>query len=118
MPRNGKTKKRTEQTRVVFKPRQKGIPVAGFRMVYPFTVKRGVAVIQLEDGNKQSVDIHDYVKGLMAAHKDDTGTQNVVLDEEYLLEDKSRLYFTEITVRRPEGSKELLISGRGYFLQK
>jgi hypothetical protein len=75
-------------------------------------------VIQLEDGNKQSVDIHDYVKGLMAAHKDDTGTQNVVLDEEYLLEDKSRLYFTEITVQRPEGSKELLISGRGYLLQK
>ena len=117
-PTNGKTEKRTEQTRVVFKPRQKGIPVAGFRMVYPFTVKRGVAVIQLEDGNKQSVDIHDYVKGLMAAHKDDTGTQNVVLDDEYLLEDKSRLYFTEITVRRPEGSKELLISGRGYLLQK
>lgn len=117
-PDDVKEKKKTPVSKVVFMPRQKGIPVAGYRTAYPFTIKRGVAVVQLEDGNKQKVDIHDYVKGLMSAHKDVTGTQNVFLEDEYLLEDKSRLYFTELTVQMPPKSTELAIYGRGYLLQK
>lgn len=108
----------TAPTRVEFKTRQKGIPVAGFRMVYPFTVKRGMAVIQMEDGKRQSVDIHAYAKELMSAHKNDTDPQNELWNKEYRLEDKSCLYFTELTVQQSGKSEEPVISGRGYFLQK
>ncbi|MBQ2137172.1 MAG: DUF4153 domain-containing protein, partial [Selenomonas sp.] len=107
-----------QKNKVVFAPRHSGIPVEGYNVAYPFTIKKNEAVIKLEDGKERKVNVSPYVRKLMAAQPEGTGNNKVYLDEVYKLDDRSVLYFTEIVVNQTGDSKNYKISGRGFFLQK
>ena len=107
-----------QKNKVVFAPRHSGIPVEGYKVAYTFTIKKGEAVIKLEDGKERKVNVSPYVRKLMAAQPEGKGNNKVYLDEAYKLDDRSVLYFTELVVNQTGDSKNYKISGRGFFLQK
>lgn len=110
-----------------FFPSRKGIPVAGYQWAYAVNIKKAVVVIPLEDGERRQVDLTDYVTRLVAEQKDvpwqegkfkNRREKKVILNEGYVLDDHSLLYFTELEVVLDEYGKMQRVNGRGYLLLK
>lgn len=116
-----------KEDRVSFFPSRKGIPLAGYQWAYPVNIKKAVVVIPLEEGERREVDLTDYAARLVAAQSDvpwqagkfkNCREKRVILDEGYVLDDRSLLYFSELTVILGEDGQMKRINGRGYLLLK
>lgn len=118
-----------EKNKLVFRPSLRGVPVSGCSLVYPFRLNEMVEDIPLEAGKKRQVDLRDYANRLAASYGGHEGvfledsakkstTQGINLDELYVLDDQSALYFTELTLWLDDEGKVLRISGKGYLLVK
>lgn len=116
-----------QEDHVFFRPSRKGIPLTGYQWAYPVNIKKAVAVIQLEDGERRQVDLTDYAARLVAAQSDvpwqegkfkTRREKRVTLDEGYVLDDHSLLYFTELTVILDKDGNVHRVNGCGYLLLK
>ena len=106
------------QDEVTFYPRRKGVPVEGFRRLYPFVIKENGAFVQMDEGKTRTLDLMAYAERLMADQQGNHGKRQVFLDERYVVDDQTALYFTALKVQRGPDGRVAGISGKGYMLQK
>ena len=113
--------------RLVFRPSRTGIPVAGCQLIYPFGIKNFMATIPLEEGKQRRIDLRDYLTNLAAAKADvpwektkfaQRQEKHITLDEPYVLDAQTMLYFTELEIWQDEAGSLVRGNGRGYLLKK
>ena len=114
---------------VSFRPSQRGVPVAGYRLAYPFDIRQGKAEIPMEVGERRQVDLTDYAIRLAEAYgvsdesfwtegAEKSRNKDVEFGGLYELDDQSALHFTAITLWLNDEGKILRLSGKGYLLVK
>ena len=118
-----------KENMVSFRPGQRVVPVAGYRLAYTFSIRQGKAEIPMEVEEKRQVDLKDYAAKLAEEYKvsdesfwtegaEKSRQKGIEYDGLYVLDDQSALYFTEFALWLDDEGKVLRISGKGYYLVK